>query len=70
MSSRSIWATIIKEAFTYNKGVRQGRPNCIQGDGSPDTAVTGKTGLLYRDYTNSIAYTCEDNSTNWLPISV
>ena len=70
MSSRSLWAVIVKEAFTYNKGIRQGRPNCIQGDGSPDTAVTAPLGTLYWDYTNSIAYICEDSANNWLPISV
>lgn len=70
MSSRSLWSVIVEEAFNGNKAIMRGRPNCIQGDGSPDGVVTGKVGLLYWDYTNSIAYICEDASTNWLPISV
>jgi len=70
MSSRSIWTVIIKEAFTDNKGIRQGRPNCIQNDGTPDTSVTAPLGTLCWDYTNSIVYINEDGSTNWLPISV
>lgn len=69
-ASKGYWHKIVENAFQYNQGIKVGNPDCIGGDGNPDGVVTGKLGLLYWDYTNSIAYVCEDNSTNWLPISV